>query len=358
MNRNLLEETVAAIEPADAAVREEARRYIDTLTMPRRALGRLLDLAEELAAMTRSLKFRTAHKEIVLMAGDHGIVRQGVCPQPSSVTAQMVRNFARGGGGINVLARVAGAHVTVVDMGVASDLSELAASGVILDCRIAPGTADFSIGPAMSREQAVRALEAGIRIAEQLAPQVDVFATGEMGIGNTSPSSAIVAVLSGAGDPAPFVGRGAGLDPSKLAHKAAVIRRGIERNRPDPADGVDLLAKIGGFEIGGIAGLVLGAARLRKPVVIDGFISSAGALIAAVLSPASRDYMILGHGSAEPGHVAMAKLLGRQPLLDLGMRLGEGTGAALALQLLDAASAVMTDMATFESAQVTEEGLK
>lgn len=358
MNDNLLEKTIAAIEPADAAVREEARHYIDTLTMPRRALGRLLDLAEELAAMTRTLRFPTARKEIVLMAGDHGIVRQGVCPQPSSVTTQMVRNFVHGGGGINVLARVAGAHVAVVDMGVDSDLSDLVDAGAVIDCKIAPGTADFSIGPAMSREQAVRSLEAGIRIADRLAPEVDVFATGEMGIGNTSPSSAIVTVLSGADDPAPFVGRGAGLDPAKLAHKAAVIRRGIACNSPDPADGIDLLAKVGGFEIGGIAGVVLGAARMRKPVVIDGFISSAGALVAAVLAPASRDYMILGHGSAEPGHVAMARLLGKQPLLDLGMRLGEGTGAALALQLLDAARAIMTEMATFESANVTEEGLK
>ena len=235
MNDNLLEKTIAAIEPADAAVREEARHYIDTLTMPRRALGRLLDLAEELAAMTRTLRFPTARKEIVLMAGDHGIVRQGVCPQPSSVTTQMVRNFVHGGGGINVLARVAGAHVTVVDMGVDSDLSDLVDADAVIDCKIAPGTADFSIGPAMSREQAVRSLEAGIRIAERLAPEVDVFATGEMGIGNTSPSSAIVTVLSGADDPAPFVGRGAGLDPAKLAHKAAVIRRGIACNSPDTA---------------------------------------------------------------------------------------------------------------------------
>lgn len=354
----LLEETLAGIEPADNACREEARRYIDTLTMPRRALGRLLGLAEELAAMNRTLKFSAARKEIVLMAGDHGIVAQKVCPQPSSVTTQMVYNFVRGGAGINVLSRVARAHVSIVDMGVASDLSGLVQAGAVIDCKIAPGTADFSRGPAMSREQAVAALEAGIRVAQQLAPKVDVFATGEMGIGNTSPSSAIVAVLSGLTDPAPFVGRGAGLDPSKLAHKAAVIRRGIEVNRPDPADGVDVLAKVGGFEIGGIAGLVLGAARLHKPVVVDGFISSAGALIAAALSPASRDYMILGHGSAEPGHVAMAKLLGKQPLLDLGMRLGEGTGAALALNLLDAASAIMNEMATFESARVTEEGLK
>ena len=258
----------------------------------------------------------------------------------------------------SVLAGVARARVSVVDLGVASDLSDLVASGAVRDCKIAPGTADFSLGPAMSREQAVAALEAGIRVAEALAPNTDVFATGEMGIGNTSPSSAIVTVLAGSTDPAPFVGRGAGLDPEKLAHKAAVIRRGIELNRPDPADGVDLLSKIGGFEIGGIAGLVLGCAKLRKPVVIDGFISSAGALVAAVLSPASRDYMILGHGSAEPGHVAMAKLLGKRPLLDLEMRLGEGTGAVLAFQLLDAASAIMNEMATFDSGRVTEEGLK
>lgn len=354
----LLDETLSRITPADNTVREAARRHIATLTMPRRALGRLLDIAEDLAAMTRNLRFSTERKEVVLMAGDHGIVAQGVCPQPSSVTAQMVRCFTRGTAGINVLAGVARAHVTVVDLGVASDLSELVDSGAIWDYRIAPGTADFSLGPAMSREQAVAAVEAGIRVAEKLAPGVDVFATGEMGIGNTSPSSAIVTVLSGSTDPAPFVGRGAGLDSDKLAHKAAVIRRGIECNRPDPADGIDLLSKVGGFEIGGIAGLVLGCAKLHKPVVIDGFISSAGALVAGVLSPASRDYMILGHGSAEPGHVAMANLLGKRPLLDLGMRLGEGTGAALAFQLLDAASAIMSHMGTFESAQVTEEGLK
>lgn len=354
----LLEKTLAEIEAADEAVREEARAHIENLTMPRRALGRLLDLAEELAAMTRTLQFQTARKEVVLMAGDHGIVAQGVCPQPSSVTAQMVRCFTQEGSGINVLAKVARAHVSVVDMGVAADLSELVEAGLVRDCKIAPGTADFSLGPAMSRKQAVAAIEAGIRIAEELSPTTDVFATGEMGIGNTSPSSAIVTVLSGSTDPTLFVGRGAGLDPAKLAHKAAMIRRGIEVNSPDPTDGIDLLSKVGGFEIGGIAGLVLGAAKLRKPVVIDGFISSAGALIAAVLSPASRDYMILGHGSAEPGHSVMAELLGKRPLLDLDMRLGEGTGAVLALQLLDAASAIMSEMATFETAQVTEEGLK
>ncbi len=355
---SLLESTLCRIEPADAVARDEARRHIETLTMPRRALGRLLDLAEDLAAMTRQRQFSVARKEVVLMAGDHGIVAQGVCPQPSSVTTQMVRCFTRGGTGINVLSEVVGAHVTVVDMGVAADLSDLVKSDAVIDCKIAYGTADFSLGPAMTREQAVAAVEAGIRVAELLAPDVDIFATGEMGIGNTSPSTAIVTVLSGSSDPTPFVGRGAGLDVTKLAHKAAMIRRGIECNSPDPADGIDLLAKVGGFEIGGIAGMILGCAKMRKPVVVDGFISSAGALIAALLSPVSRDYMILGHGSAEPGHAAMAKLLGKRPLLDLDMRLGEGTGAAMAFPLLDAASAIMCRMATFGTAQVTEEGLK
>lgn len=354
----LLESTLRSIEPACAASREAARERILSLTMPRWALGRLLDLAVDLAGIVRNCHPEVGRKRVVLMAGDHGIAAEGVCPQPSEVTVQMVRNFARGGGGINVLASVAGAKVTLADFGVAADLSDLAGRGVLLDRKIAPGTADFAIGPAMSREQAVAAIEAGIRLAEELAPETDVFATGEMGIGNTSPSSAIVTVLSGATAPAPFVGRGAGLAPEKLAHKADVIRRGIELNRPDPADPVDVLAKVGGFEIGGIAGLILGCAKLRRPVVVDGFISSAGALIAAALSPASRDAMILAHGSAEPGHAAMARLLGKQPLLDLELRLGEGTGAALAMPLLDAAAAVLTRMTTFEEAAVTTEGLK
>ncbi len=354
----LLSETIAAIEPASEEHREAARRRIEQLTMPNWALGRLLDLAVDLAGMTRDLTLPVARKEIVLMAADHGIVSEGVCPQPSSVTTQMIHNFVAGGGGIHGLAGVAGAHVTVADFGVASDLSELTATGAVLDYKIAPGTADFARGPAMSREQAVACLEAGISIARDLAPATDVFGSGEMGIGNTSPSSAIVTVLKGASDPRPFVGRGAGLDPARLDHKAAVIRRGIECNRPDPADGVDILAKVGGFEIGGIAGLILGAAMLHRPVVVDGFISSAGALIAATIAPVSRDYMILAHGSAEPGHRAMAELLGKQPLLELGMRLGEGTGAAMAMPLLDAASAIINRMATFESASVTTEGLK
>lgn len=353
----LLEETLRSIEPADPEFRRRAETRILNFAMPPWALGRLLDLAVDLAGITRSEIPPVARKRIVLMAGDHGIAAEGVCPQPSSITAQVVRNFVRGGGGIGVLTREVGAELTVADFGVDDDLSDLVRAGVLVDCKVARGTANFSRGPAMTREQAVAALENGIRLARELAPATDLFGTGEMGIGNTSPSSAIIAVLSGA-DVRSVVGPGAGLAASRLDHKAEVIRRGIECNKPDPADGIDLLAKVGGFEIGGIAGLILGAASLRKPVLIDGFISSAGALIAATLSPAARDCMILAHGSAEPGHRIMAATLGKKPLLDLGMRLGEGTGAALAMHLADAAVALLREMDSFEHADVSREGLQ
>lgn len=354
---SLLEKTIAKIEKQSVGYRERAKEHILNLTMPPWALGRLLDLAVDLAGMTRTLTLPVARKNIILMAGDHGIVKQGVCPNPQSVTVQMIHNFVNGGAGINVLADNVGAKVTIVDMGVAEDLPSLVNAGVVLDRKVRRGTSDFSEGPAMTRDEAVRSIEAGIDVVRSLAAETDVFGTGEMGIGNTSPSSAIVSVLSGM-DVTPLVGRGAGLPESRLAHKAAVIRRGIEVNRPDRDDPLDVLSKVGGLEIGGIAGVILGAASLHRPVVVDGFISSAGALIAAALAPASRDYMILAHGSAEPGHVVMAKLLDKKPLLDLSMRLGEGSGAALAMHLLDAASRIMTRMATFESANVTTEGIR
>ena len=341
------------IEPQSSQWRDAARKHIHQLTMPRWALGRLLDLAVDLAGMTRRLDFPVERKRVVLMAGDHGIVAEGVSPQPQCVTVQMLRNFSRGGGAIRVLSSVAGAEVVLADLGVIADVSDIPG---VLPYKIAKGTSNFRYGPAMSREQAEQSLETGIRIAEKLADTSDVFATGEMGIGNTTPSSAIVTVFSGEKDPTPFVGSGAGLDPALLKHKADVIREAIERNAPDPADPIDVLAKVGGFEIGGIAGLILGAAAYRRPVLVDGFISTAGALIAQRLSPASAEYMILAHSSAERGHLRMRELLGKSPLLDLGLRLGEGTGAALAMPLLDAARAVMTRMSTFESAGVTEEG--
>ncbi|MBR0458912.1 MAG: nicotinate-nucleotide--dimethylbenzimidazole phosphoribosyltransferase [Victivallales bacterium] len=352
---SLLAQTLSEIQLADQQCRADAVAHIHDLTMPDWALGRLLDLAVDLAGMTRDLRIPVSRKEIVLMAGDHGIVAEGVCPQPSCVTAQMVRNFCNGGGGIGVLSDLAHAHVTLVDIGVASDLEALP----IEHCKIAYGTNNFARGPAMSREQAIASLETGIRLTQRLADDgVQVFATGEMGIGNTSPATAILTVLLGETDPAPYVGPGAGLPLDRLAHKAEVIRHGIALNCPNPHAPLDVLAKVGGFEIGGLAGVILAAASRHKPVLVDGFISTAAALLAASLSPASKDYMILAHGSAEPAHAKMAAFLGKRPLLDLNLRLGEGTGAALAMPLLDAASAIMNRMSTFSQANVTTEGIR
>lgn len=349
-----LEETVRSIGKPSEEWRGKAREHILNLTMPPWALGRLLDLAVDLAGMQETLELRVGRKNIVLMAGDHGIVDEGVSPCSREVTTQMIHNFVGGNAGINVLARNAGAKVTVVDLGVESDLSAL--GDKILHRKVRSGARNFAKGPAMTREEAVRSVENGIGVALALAPETDVFGTGEMGIGNTSPSSAILSVLSGRPLP-PLVGSGAGLSPEKVVRKVRIIEQGIRLNAPDRNDPLDVLAKVGGLEIGGIAGLILGAASLRRPVVVDGFISTAGALIAASLAPDSAHYMILAHRSTEPGHPAMTGVLGKTPLLDLGMRLGEGTGAALAMHLLDAAAAVMKDMATFQSAKVSRGGL-
>lgn len=350
---NLLEETIAKIEPQDETVRALAHARLLNLTMPCWALGRLLDLAEDLAGITRCLHPPVARKTIFTMAGDHGVVAEGVSKYPQEVTPQMVANIAAGGAGINALARQAGASVVVVDMGVAADLSELALSGKILSHRIGPGTKNMAAGPAMRREEAIAALENGIGLAIHAADSVDVFGTGEMGIGNTTPSSAIVAAFSGL-PVADVTGRGTGIEEEQFAHKVKVIERSLRVNKPDPRDGIDVLAKVGGFEIGGIAGLILGAAMLKKPIVIDGFISTAAAMIANALCPTARQYMIAAHRSVEQGHRAALELLGKQPLIDLDLRLGEGTGAALAMNFIEAAVRVLTEVATFEEAMVSK----
>ena len=321
--------------------------------MPYWALGRLMDLSEDLAGMTSSMCPPVDRKVIVTMAGDHGVTAEGVSKYPSEVTPQMVYNFVAGGAGINALARQAAASVVVVDMGVAGDLSELASAGKIVSKRIAPGTRNMAAGPAMTREEAVRSIEAGIEIALKMGSTTDIFGTGDMGIGNTTPSSAIVATLSGTAV-SDVTGRGTGIDDGQLQHKIAVIEKCIEINRPDPSDPMDVLAKVGGFEIGGIAGLILGAASMRKPIVVDGFISTAGAMIAHALCPSSADYMIAAHNSVEQGHKIALGILGKKPLLDLGFRLGEGTGAALAMNIVEAAVRVLTDVATFEEAMVSK----
>ncbi|MEF8788325.1 MAG: nicotinate-nucleotide--dimethylbenzimidazole phosphoribosyltransferase, partial [Planctomycetota bacterium] len=245
--------------------------------------------------------------------------------------------------------------VTVVDMGAAADLDELAERGAIISKSVRPGTDNIAEGPAMSRDEARRAVEGGIEVAHGLDDEVDVFGTGDMGIGNTTPSAAIAAAVTGL-EPSTVTGRGTGIDDEGLQHKIEVVETALTVNDVDPADGLDLLSKVGGFEIGGIAGLILGAASRRKPVLIDGFISTAGAVVAQALCPDCADYMIAAHRSEERGHAAMHEKLGKEPLLDLDLRLGEGTGAALAMNLVDAAASLLTDVNTFEEAAVTAPG--
>ena len=348
---SLLNETIDKIKSKDTTAEGIAKARLDKLTMPHWALGRLMDLAVDLAGMTGTNPPPVARKTIITMAGDHGVCAEGVSKYPQEVTPQMVMNFVAGGAGVNALAKLAGANVVVVDMGVIGDFSKIG-GGKVVDKKIAEGTANIAQGPAMSLEDAVRSVEAGIEIALEYAGSTDIFGTGDMGIGNTTPSSAIVSVITGK-PPQEVTGRGTGVDDGQLEQKIAVIDKILEVNKPDKSDGLDILSKIGGFEIGGIAGVILGAASMRKPVIVDGFISTAGALIAALLAPASKDYMVASHHSVEPGHTAMLDVLGKKAYLNLEMRLGEGTGAAMAMGLVDAAVAVLTDVATFEEAAVS-----
>ncbi len=348
-----LAEVLSGIRPIQHTWRVKARQRLDDLAIPRNSLGDLLDLAEQLAAIKESLTPSVARKMVVTMAGDHGVTAEGVSAFPREVTQQMVNNFVAGGAAINVLAEAAGAGVTVVDMGVAADLSALAEQKKILAYKVAYGTQNMAAGPAMTREQAVRGLEVGIEIAGRLAQDgVELLGTGDMGIGNTTPSSAILAVFSGR-SPRQVTGRGTGIDDSAWDNKVRVIEKAIALNKPDPRDALDVLAKVGGFEIAGIAGLVLGAAYYRLPVVVDGLISSAGALVAKNLAPDAVDYMIAAHRSVEPGHRYMLEELGLKPLLDLNLRLGEGTGAVLAMHLVETAARVIGRMLTFADAGVT-----
>jgi nicotinate-nucleotide--dimethylbenzimidazole phosphoribosyltransferase len=348
----LLESTIQKIEPQQTEARSRARARLEQLTMPYWALGRLMDLAEDLAGMTGSMKPPVGRKTIVTMAGDHGVVASGVSKYPQEVTVQMLHNIVQGGAGINALARLAGVRVVVVDMGVFGDLDELVREKKIVSRRVGNGTRNMAEGPAMTRDEALRSLEGGIEVALALAAETDLFGTGDMGIGNTSPSSAIVSVFSGS-PVAEVTGHGTGIDEEQFLKKVAVIEKAISVNKPDPSDALDVLAKVGGFEIGGIAGLIIGAASIKKPVLVDGFISTAGALIAAHLAPLSREYMIASHRSVEQGHRIALATLGKIPLLDLDLRLGEGTGAALSMHLVEAAVRILTEVATFEQASVS-----
>ncbi len=347
----MIDLTLEGITPLDEGAMAAARARQDTLTKPPGSLGRLEDLSVMLAGMFGEAVPQIRRKSVILAAGDHGVVAEGVSAYPQEVTPQMVYNFLRGGAGINVLARHAGAEIVILDAGVAADLEP---HPLLRSVKVAHGTANMAVGPAMTREQAIRSLEIGIDAAkEQLGEGADLIACGDMGIGNTTASSAITAVITGT-DPAVTTGRGTGLDDPGLAHKIEVIRRAIEVNRPDPRDGLDVLTKVGGFEIGALAGAMLGTASGNRPVVVDGFISGAAALIAWLIAPASRDYFIAAHQSVEPGHRVGLDAMGLEPLLNLGMRLGEGTGAALAMSLIEASARCLAEMATFADAGVSE----
>jgi nicotinate-nucleotide--dimethylbenzimidazole phosphoribosyltransferase len=325
----------------------EARQAL--LTKPTQALGRLETLSIQLAGITGQATPAFADKVVAVMAADHGVTAEGVSAYPAEVTPGMVANFAAGGAAINVIARLVGARVIVTDVGVNADISGLRG---VAHRKIRSGTANMAQGPAMSRDEAIRAVEIGIELVEEAVGEgADMFATGEMGIGNTTAASAIVAALTGC-PAAQVTGRGTGITPEILPHKIAVIETALAVNRPDPNDPIDVLAKVGGLEIAALTGVILGAAARRRPVVMDGFISSAAALAAARLSRAAGAYILPSHVSVECGHQVVLDELGLIPLFDLQMRLGEGTGAALAMGILDAAARTLAEMATFESAGV------
>ncbi len=335
----------------DLQFAKEAQDRQNTLTKPAGSLGRLEELSIRLAGICAVSRPSFPRKAVVVMAGDHGVTEEGISAYPSDVTKQMVFNFLRGGAAINVLARQAGARVIVVDIGVAGEFERT--TGLIRR-KIADGTQNMSKGPAMSRSQAEESVGVGVEVVEaEIAKGLDLLAVGEMGIGNTTPSSAITSIYTAL--PVRLVtGRGTGLDEAGFAHKVGVIERSIAINKPDPADPIDVLSKVGGFEIGGLAGAILCAASHRLPVVLDGFISGAAALIAAELEPRVKPFLIASHLSVEAGHRAILERLGLRPLLELDLRLGEGTGAALAFHLVDASVKTLNEMATFSEAGVSD----
>ncbi len=345
-----LEQTIASIKTPDAIVYATALERLADQARPAGSLGILEDASARLAGIAGSLDVQLTNKVLITCAGDHGVVEEGVSLFPQEVTPQMVDNFVNDGASINVLARHAGAAIKAADIGVNFDFDPALP---IFHKKVRKGTANFTKGPAMTREEAIASINAGISIVDDLFEEkrVDMLGTGDMGIGNTTPSAAIIAAFSGM-DPKDLTGRGTGIDDAMFANKIRVIREGLELNKPDANDPLDVLSKVGGLEIGGLAGLVIGAAAHGIPVVCDGFISTAGALIACELAPKAKAYLFAGHRSIEVGHRFMHERLNLVPLLDLGFRLGEGTGAALAFELLDASTRILAEIKTFEEVAI------
>ncbi|HCD37477.1 MAG TPA: nicotinate-nucleotide--dimethylbenzimidazole phosphoribosyltransferase [Candidatus Omnitrophica bacterium] len=347
----LLKKVIASIEKIDYSLSDKTQKRLDNLTKPPGSLGRLEELAKQIVEITRIEKPRLKNKVIFTFAGDHGIAVEGVSAYPQAVTAQMVYNFINGGAGINVLARHVGARVVVADLGVASDLKP---HKELVNKKVALGTRNILKGPAMSKEEAVKAIENGIEIfLNELPKGIDIAGTGEMGIANTASASAIAATILKK-PIEELTGRGTGIDDIALKNKVAAITKALEINKPNPKDAIDVVSKVGGFEIAGLVGVILAAASKRVPVVIDGFISSAAALIAYTLEPKVKEYLIAAHCSVEKGHRAVLEYMGLKPILDLNMRLGEGTGAALAMNIIEASVKILLEMATFEAAGVSE----
>jgi len=357
-----LESVPARIGPLDAAAMEAAAARLDRLTKPPGSLGRLEMLSVQLAGITGFARPRVDHPAVLVFAGDHGVTAQGVSAYPSNVTAQMVANFVAGGAAINVLARLSGAQVVVVDVGVAGPIPNVGGGrndgARLVRKRVANGTHDMTEEPAMTRTETMAAIEAGRSVAMALIGEgVDALAVGEMGIGNTTAASALAAVLTGC-PPAEVTGRGTGLDDQAIRHKVAVIERALDRRRPAPADPLGVLATVGGLEIAALVGAVLAAAESKIPVVLDGFITGSAALVAAAIAPNATARLIASHVSAEPGHRIVLERLALRPLLDLDLRLGEASGGVLALQLLSAATAILAEMATFDDAGVSGPGTR
>lgn len=346
----LLESALKEIKPVDPALLAKAQERLDMLTKPKDSLGRLEEFARRFVAITGNMRPVVKKKIIFTFAGDHGVAEEGVSAFPKEVTPQMVLNFLRGGAGINVLARHAGIEVAVVDIGVDFDFKD--AKGLIHK-KIVRGTRNIRKGPAMTKAEAVKCLETGIALAREYAEDGAVFGTGEMGIANTTPSSAIIAAFSGA-SVEDVTGRGTGIDDERLKNKITVIKDALNVNKPNPKDPIDVLAKVGGAEIGGIAGLIIGSAARRIPIVIDGFISTAGALVAYEMNPDIQDYLFAAHNSVEKGHSVMLERMRLRPFVDLDLRLGEGTGAAIGISLVEAAVKIYNEMATFGDAGVSE----
>ncbi|GCC11448.1 nicotinate-nucleotide--dimethylbenzimidazole phosphoribosyltransferase [archaeon] len=345
----LLKDTIKRIKPVDSEAMEKARERQDDLTKPRGSLGKLEEISIKLAGIQGNAIPEIKNKVIFTFAGDHGIVEEGISAYPSEVTKQMVLNFLNGGAAINVLARHVNARVVVADLGVSGDIE----APELIVKKVGYGTKNFAREPAMTRAQAVEAIEAGIEIFNKQFRGAELIALGDMGIGNTTSSSAICSAITGRA-PEEVTGRGTGIGEEAYRKKVTIIRKALELHKPEGKDAIDVLNKVGGFEIAGLAGVTLAAASNRVAVVSDGFISTTGALIAHTLNPDVSDYIFAAHRSVEKGHEIILEHMKLEPVLDLNLRLGEGTGAALAISIIEAGVKILREMATFSGAGVSK----